>query len=370
MTGDAPVLTVVVPAFNMERHLGACLASLAVPAPAMELLDVVVVNDGSSDRTGEIARSFARSRPRGVRVVDKSNGNYGSCINAALPVARGEYVKVLDADDTFDAVALGAFLEFLAGLGGMCPDMVFSDYAFVNASGCITGVETIPLEPWRALGVPEILDVPPVMMHGVAYRTQMLRGMGYRQLEGVSYSDIEWSFLPLVGVRRAVRFPRVLYRYLQGREGQTMAAEVLARSWWMRGEVALHMVEMFAEAVDCVRPVYAVALARRLSELVADVYRGCLFGDGRRADGFDLAAFDVRLAEVSPECHAAVAEARYSRRVPYRFVRAWRCGAWHFGAARTLCRAYTGLAGIVRAMLRPKNMCDIMHPTGMIGERT
>ena len=348
MNSAAPVLTVIVPAFNMESYLPACLGSLELQASSMGSLDVIVVNDGSQDRTGEIAHAFARRSPGAVRVIDKQNGNYGSCINAALGVARGEYVKVLDADDTFDGDALAAFVEFLAGLAEPRPDMVFSDYSVVDASGRVTGTEKIPFAPGRTIDPAEILAAPPVMMHGVAYRTQMLREIGYRQLEGVSYTDLEWSFLPLAGVLCAVRFPRVVYRYLLGREGQTMAGEALARSWWMRGEVALHMAGRFGEMSPHAQPAHKPALARRLAELVADVYRGCLFGDRRRARSFDLAAFDLRLAETAPECHAAVAEVAYSRRIPYRFVKAWRDRAWWRGIANVLCRIYTRLANLVR----------------------
>ena len=348
MNSAAPVLTVIVPAFNMESYLPACLGSLELQASSMGSLDVIVVNDGSQDRTGEIAHAFARRSPGAVRVIDKQNGNYGSCINAALGVARGEYVKVLDADDTFDGDALAAFVDFLADLAEPRPDMVFSDYSVVDASGRVTGTEKIPFAPGRTIDPAEILAAPPVMMHGVAYRTQMLREIGYRQLEGVSYTDLEWSFLPLAGVRSAVRFPRVLYRYLLGREGQTMSGEALACAWWMRGEVALHMAGRFGEMSPHAQPAHKPALARRLAELVADVYRGCLFGDRRRARSFDLAAFDLRLAETAPECHAAVAEVAYSRRIPYCFVKAWRDRAWWRGIANVLCRIYTRLANLVR----------------------
>ena len=348
MNGATPLLTVIVPAFNMERHLPACLASLEIPPSAMEKLEVVVVNDGSQDRTGEIAHAFAQRHPGAARVIDKPNGNYGSCINAAIPDARGEYVKVLDADDTFNSDALSAFVDFLAGLGETRPDMVFSDYAVVDASGSVTGTEKIPFAPERMIDVAEILSAPPVSMHAIAYRTQVLRDIGYRQLEGVSYTDLEWSFLPLVGVRRAVRFPQVLYRYLLGREGQTMSGEALARAWWMRGEVALHMAGQFGGMAAHAQPEHEAALARRLAELVADVYRGCLFGDRRRARSFDLSAFDTRLAETSPACHVAVAEVPYSRRIPYRFVGAWRARTWWRGIANALCRLYTRLANFVR----------------------
>ena len=122
MKPAAPVLTVIVPAFNMESYLSACLGSLGLQASSMDSLDVIVVNDGSQDRTGEIAHAFAQRSPGAVRIIDKQNGNYGSCINAALSVARGEYVKVLDADDAFDGDALAEFVEVVE------PEFVFDEY--------------------------------------------------------------------------------------------------------------------------------------------------------------------------------------------------------------------------------------------------
>ena len=123
----------------------------------------------------------------------------------------------------------------------------------------------------------------------------------------------------------------------------SFVCEALARAWWMRGEVALHMAGQFYEIAAHAQSARSAALERRLAELVADVYRGCIFGDRRRARGFDIAVFDARLAETSPSCHAAVAEVPYSRRIPYRFVKAWRARAWWRWIANALCRIYTRL---------------------------
>ena len=64
----------------------------------MQKLEVIVVNDGSKDRTSEIAHGFEAMHPGVFRVIDKANGHYGSCINAGLKNASGPYVKVLDVD--------------------------------------------------------------------------------------------------------------------------------------------------------------------------------------------------------------------------------------------------------------------------------
>ena len=96
----------------MEKYLDKCLTSLIVSDDKMPLLEVLVINDGSKDRSSEIAHSYEQKYPQTFRVIDKENGNYGSCINRGLKEATGKYVKVLDADDWFDTNNLSNVMFF------------------------------------------------------------------------------------------------------------------------------------------------------------------------------------------------------------------------------------------------------------------
>lgn len=72
-------------------------------------LEVIVVNDGSTDGSLDIIRRYEQKRPDLIKVIDKANGHYGSCVNAGLGIATGKYFKILDADDWFDTSALVEF---------------------------------------------------------------------------------------------------------------------------------------------------------------------------------------------------------------------------------------------------------------------
>ena len=89
----------------MEPYLRHCLDSLIIDK-GMDELEVFVINDGSKDRSSKIAREYQDKYPNTFYVIDKVNGNYGSCINRGLKEATGKYIKVLDADDCFNARAL------------------------------------------------------------------------------------------------------------------------------------------------------------------------------------------------------------------------------------------------------------------------
>ena len=95
------LLSLIIPTYNMAALLPRCLESL-VRAKHVDALDILVVNDGSKDNSLQVAREWEKKYPTSIRVIDKPNGNYGSTINAALPVAEGLYVKVLDSDDWFE----------------------------------------------------------------------------------------------------------------------------------------------------------------------------------------------------------------------------------------------------------------------------
>ena len=106
------LLTLIIPTYNMEKYLRTCLGSLII-GEWQELLEVLVINDGSKDSSSAIAHEYANKHPESFHVIDKENGNYGSCVNRGLKEATGKYVKVLDADDSFDTANFENYLCFL-----------------------------------------------------------------------------------------------------------------------------------------------------------------------------------------------------------------------------------------------------------------
>lgn len=100
-------LTITVPCFNSQDYLMRCLDSLLAGGDDVE---IIIVNDGSTDRTGEIAESYARCYPKIVTVVHKENSGHGSGVNTGLKLASGKYFKVVDSDDWLEETA---YLELL-----------------------------------------------------------------------------------------------------------------------------------------------------------------------------------------------------------------------------------------------------------------
>jgi len=111
---DAPLLSVVVPVFDVEDYLPAALDSVLAQTHAR--LEVVVVDDGSTDSSGAVADDYA-ARDERVRVVHTANHGLGAARNEGLRHARGELVAFLDSDDAVPATAYATLLGALASSG-------------------------------------------------------------------------------------------------------------------------------------------------------------------------------------------------------------------------------------------------------------
>jgi len=100
-----PLISVVIPAYKVEKRLDACVASVC--AQTWKNLEILIIDDGSPDETGAVADAWAEKDPR-VRVVHQENGGVAAARNRALDLARGEWVRFVDADDTLppDSISL------------------------------------------------------------------------------------------------------------------------------------------------------------------------------------------------------------------------------------------------------------------------
>ena len=103
-------ITFAVPCYNSESYMRRCIDSLLA---AGDKAEIIIINDGSSDATGEIAAEYERLHPEIVRAVNKENGGHGSGVNLGLSMAEGVYFKVVDSDDWLDDKALQKFMERL-----------------------------------------------------------------------------------------------------------------------------------------------------------------------------------------------------------------------------------------------------------------
>ena len=107
-----PQVSIVVPVYNVERYLSYCLDTLR--AQTLRDIEIICVNDGSTDRSAAIARAHAKLDSR-VRVLEKENGGLSSARNAGIEASRGTYIMFVDSDDYLAENACETVLEAFEG---------------------------------------------------------------------------------------------------------------------------------------------------------------------------------------------------------------------------------------------------------------
>lgn len=317
------ILTVVIPTYNMERYLRYCLDSLCV-GRGSDSLEVLVINDGSTDSSSAIAHEYEQKSPGIFRVIDKENGNYGSCVNRGLTEAKGKYIKILDADDSFDTENFEHFIDFLCTTDA---DLVLSDFAVVGVDRNVRKVIKY------GLGAGTIFDMCKVcgshyfvnmQMHAVTYKRDNLLQLGYRQTEGISYTDQQWIFIPMVAVKTVAHFDGVIYKYLVGRAGQTMNPEVKMRNVTHTLKCALDMSAEYQRHYD---NVHGTALQKyldaRIIPFIKEGYVSSLTNYNHDTKKM-LADIDCLLKERSPYVYNLIGSKDVSSFHGFEYINYWR----------------------------------------------
>ena len=98
-----PKVSIIVPIYNVEKYLERCIESLV--GQTLENIQIILVNDGSTDNSGKIAKEYATKNQDKIMYLEKENGGLSDARNYGIPYATGEYIAFLDSDDYIDKEA-------------------------------------------------------------------------------------------------------------------------------------------------------------------------------------------------------------------------------------------------------------------------
>ena len=246
------LLTLAISAYNMQEYLGKCLDSVTrrdIP----DTLEVIIVNDGSKDKTSEIAHQYEKRFNSIVRVIDKENGHYGSCINKALEVATGKYFRPLDADDWMNTDALVSLLSLLENNDNDLIVTTHTNYLDNNRVNHIKIPDSIIVNKQYDLNTldfqKEKIDCF-LKMHTMTYKTSILKNMSLKLSTGISYTDSEYCMFPLDKANSVIFYDLDLYQYNLSREGQTMQQSIITKSVKPFYLISMKMIDYFIKNYD------------------------------------------------------------------------------------------------------------------------
>lgn len=200
---NTKVLTISIAAYNSEKYLSACLDSVTNTA-CIDLLDIIVVDDGSSDNTCKIADDFNKKYPNSITVISKKNGGWGSTINTSIEFAKGKYFKVLDSDDKFRSENIKDFIEYLSDCD---TDIVLSKFEnyYIKSNSY------------------KLIDCDKYQMHAFCIKTSVLKDNSVSITENSYYTDVEFVLKGIKYSKSLSKYDSPIYIYTIGYDEQSIS---------------------------------------------------------------------------------------------------------------------------------------------------
>ena len=227
------LMTGAVPCYNSEAYMSHAIDTLLASGDDVE---IIIVNDGSSDGTGEIADRYAAAHPDRVVAIHQENGGHGEGVNQGIRHARGLYYKVVDSDDWVDPRAFRRLLARLRRMRdmGKTVDMAVANYVYEHSADNTTHTvrygNVFPegrVVGWKDCGKFHMWQY--LMMHSLYFRTEILRKSKLELPKHTFYVDNLYIYVPMPYVKRILYLDLDIYRYFIGREGQSVEEEVITR---------------------------------------------------------------------------------------------------------------------------------------------
>lgn len=216
------VLTISVAAYNVEKYIGTLIESV-IGSQAAGKIEIIVVDDGSKDKTSDIVKTYC-NKCDSVRLVTKENGGYGSTINRALEIAEGKYFRLLDGDDVVQTENIDEYIQYLEDCDS---DIVLTPYVRFSENGSQERILNRHSISEKTSFIEECngKEIEDIHMAELTVKTRILTERAISITENCFYTDNEIVFFAMLYAKTISKFHRPIYRYRIGVEGQSVSAE-------------------------------------------------------------------------------------------------------------------------------------------------
>lgn len=236
------ILSIVVPVYNVENYLSKCLDSILNQDIAKDDYEIVVVNDGSTDSSGEIAKEYAEKHTN-ITLINQENQGLSGARNSGIRVAKGKYIQFVDSDDYLEPNVEKSLVERMESEN---LDILRFNYQNVNENYEV-------FEP-NKVSKP-FVDYRDEVCYGIAFLNERLGSACYvvqfmlkRELlqdkkkhfkEGIYFEDTEWTPRILVEAKRVTSVPTMVYNYLVRQGSITKSVDPRKRQKLLDDSLAL-----------------------------------------------------------------------------------------------------------------------------------
>lgn len=291
------VLTVSVAAYNVEQYLRECLDSF-LDKSVLEKCEIIIVDDGSTDGTGAIAKEYVQQYPQSFVYVKKENGGWGSTLNVAMKMAKGKYFKQLDGDDMFDTSFLNDYIKKLEEIDVdvvITPFITFNDRTGENIEEIITSKETLR---GKEIKLDDLSDKNIFSMHSTTFKTQILQENVIQITEHCFYTDIEYLLKSLNFSDTIMFLDMGIYRYRIARTGQSVSLEGFRKHYQEHLKIVYTLLQYEKEGVRLNRK---QMYYYNLKNMVTTQYSLFLKLEPSKHHKTELKEFDRRIKQEYPQ---------------------------------------------------------------------
>lgn len=260
-------------------------------------IEIIVVNDGSTDATAEAASRYCEQYPETVRLISQENKGHGGALNTGCAAAQGKYLKVIDADDWVVTENLPRLIELLENCES---DVVLTHHHTIDiSSGEIKNWRNYPKEFGKAYGFAEIMSDwrsfdRSLTFHGITYRSAFYHNYGHQLLEHVFYEDHEYATYPCCYAQSVTPFDLFLYEYRIGDVNQSVSNANQLKRLGHTEAVLKRMIELYQNLPETAGKEYA---AMKIQGLLLSYLTTAMLVEPNKKTGRELAEKQMALCK-------------------------------------------------------------------------
>ncbi len=238
------ILSISIAAYNAEKFINQCLDSF-VESSVINKLDIMVIDDGGTDRTKEITYDYIEKYPDSIRFIHKENQGPGSTVNVGIKNAKAKYFRMVDGDDWVNPKSMPSYVSYLENND---VDMICTHFCRVDDK---TGEQKNQV--MNAVKYNEIVSFDSVAnnlnleMHNTTFKTDKVKNI---VLDNGFYTDVEYLLLPTDKIQTFVALDLIIYMYRTSLDTQSMNINSLRKNIKMHEDVLNTLFNHYKKMIE------------------------------------------------------------------------------------------------------------------------
>lgn len=238
------ILSISIAAYNAEKFINQCLDSF-VESSVIDKLDIMVIDDGGTDRTKEITYEYIEKYPDSIRFIHKENQGPGSTVNVGIKNAKAKYFRMVDGDDWVNSKSMADYIFYLENYD---VDMVCTHFCCVDdKTGEQQNQIMSNIQFNEIMSFDSIASNIQLEMHNTTFRTDKVKDI---ILDNGFYTDVEYLLLPTDKIQTFVALDLIIYMYRTSLDTQSMNINSLRKNIKMHEDVINTLLNHYKKMID------------------------------------------------------------------------------------------------------------------------